>query len=286
MCDHVAVRQDRAGGGDPERTRNDDLRIHPQPVPRRLEHRTDSDPRVRALHPGRDRGGDLVDATSLGGARRRPRRRPGHRVLGRAVRHRRRSPLSPHHRPRALLRPRQAADQGALHLGRRARDLGSRRSRCRRRPHRLPPPRGPPLGLRRRGRTGARPRPGDRPLGQLLQPGALRRPDDAALGPADRPGAPADRHPHHRAVPTHVPVRVAVGHRRRDPAGLGRSTVRAPRRTAVRPVRRRLHRRTCLGRGSADRPREPLPRASAERLDQPARVPGGGRVPGAPTATS
>ena len=51
---------------------------------------------------------------------------------------------------------------------------------------RLPPGRGQAQRLpgRRRPRTAAG--PGDRPLGQLLQPGALRRPHHPAVGPADR----------------------------------------------------------------------------------------------------
>ena len=73
------------------------------------------------------------------------------------------------------------------------------------------PPRDPPGG--RRHLRGARhpTRPGDRSMGQLLQPGAVRPSDRPAVGARDRRSA----HRHHGLrrrydLPSDVPVRVAV----------------------------------------------------------------------------
>ena len=66
--------------------------------------------------------------------------------------------------------------------------------------------------------------PGDRPLGQLLQPGALRRPHHAAVGAPDRRRQPQlpGRHAGGHALPPDVPLRVPVEPRgRADPAGPG-----------------------------------------------------------------
>ena len=100
----------------------------------------------------------------------------GCRRLGGAVRAGRRPAVPRDHRPGAVLRGRREADQRALHLGAAARDLGRDGARRRRRLDRLPPPRDPAAALRRRAGAGHRARPGDRPLGQLVQPGAYGRP--------------------------------------------------------------------------------------------------------------
>ena len=62
-----------------------------------------------------------------------------------------------------------------LHLAGRPRHLGRDRARRGRRLDRLPAPRHPAAGLRRRAGAGHRARPGHRPARQLLQPGALRQ---------------------------------------------------------------------------------------------------------------
>ena len=68
---------------------------------------------------------------------------------------------------------------------------------------------------------------GDRPLGQLLQPGAVRLTDDPAVGDPDRLRA-SDRGlrlrplPRDDALPPALPVRVAVGGDRRDRPHLAR----------------------------------------------------------------
>ena len=67
------------------------------------------DPRVRARDPARHRRGALDDAAPLGRARRRPGHDPRDRVLGGAVRHRRRPDLPRDHLARRVLR-RRAAD--------------------------------------------------------------------------------------------------------------------------------------------------------------------------------
>ena len=55
-------------------------------------------------------------------------------------------------------------------------------------------------GARHRGR------PGDRPLGQLVQPGALRQADRPAVGAGDRPGAPAVARPAYQQYATFHPT--------------------------------------------------------------------------------
>ena len=97
---------------------------------------------------------------------------------------------------------------GAVLLGRRGRL--DRLPPGRRQAHRLP---------RRRGARAAA-GPGDRPLGQLLQPGTLRRPHHAALGTADRrrqPELPA-RHAGGHALPPDVPLRIPLEPGRRRPS--------------------------------------------------------------------
>ena len=70
-------------------------------------------------------------------------------------------------------------------LGGRARHLGRNRRRRDRRRHRRAPLRASASRLHGRGRAGAPARPGDRPLGQLLQPGAVRRADRSPVGARD-----------------------------------------------------------------------------------------------------
>ena len=53
-------------------------------------------------------------------------------------------------------------------------------------------------------------RPGDRPLGQLVQPGAVRPADRPAVGPGDRRRPPAARLRGLRDLPPDVPLRVPV----------------------------------------------------------------------------
>ena len=140
------------------------------------------------------------------------------RRLGGAVRPRRRPALPRDHRLRPLLRRGPQRVGGALRLARRPRHLG--RDRAGRRSASC-------IGARLKGirmlpvhgRDGARRagRPGDRPLGQLVQPGAVRQADRPAVGPGDRrrrTGRRGLRRPV-RDVPPDVPLRVPVGARRR-----------------------------------------------------------------------
>ena len=88
-----------------------------------------------------------------------------------------------------------------------------------------------------RRRAGPPARAGDRPLGQLLEPGALRQAHDASLGARDpRQG------PRRNDVPPDVPLRV---HRGTSSAYgvllLDRPPLQIKPPGAVRPVRRRLH---------------------------------------------
>src|SRR5660398_26448 len=90
-----------------------------------------------------------------------------------------------------------------------ARHLGRDRVRWGRRLDRLPPPGCADAGVRRRGRARAPRRPGDRPVGQLVQPGAVRRAHHVAVGPADRRRAPSGRVRLRDDLPPDVPVRAA-----------------------------------------------------------------------------
>ncbi len=193
--------------------------------------------------------------------------------MGGSLRHRRWAALPRHHRPGVLLHARPQSVGRALHLGWRARDLGCRGAGRGGRLDRLPPPRRLAARLRRRPRTRSCAGPGGRPLGQLVQPGALRSAQHATVGAGDRPRAPSTRHAPAGDLPAHVPLRVALGPRRRRAAALGGAALDVGQRAAVRPLRRRLHRRPRLDRGAARRPRQPLPRTAPQRLDQPGRVP-------------
>ncbi len=85
--------------------------------------------------------------------------------------------------------------------------------------------------LHGRGRAGAPARAGDRPLGQLVEPGALRQAHDAAVGARDpRQGG---REP----LPPDLPLRVHLGPRRRVPAALDRPALHDPAAGALRALR-------------------------------------------------
>ncbi len=122
-----------------------------------------------------------------------------------------------------------------------------------------------------------------RPVGQLLQPGAVRTAYQPALGGADRPRPPPGRHAEHRYLPADVPLRVTLGRRGRRARHLGRTPLPPRTRPGIRALRRRVYRRTWLGRGAARRPRQPLLRTATERLDLAGRV---RRVSGLPAAKS
>ncbi len=116
---------------------------------------------------------------------------------------------------------------------------------------------------------------GDRPLGQLVQPGALRPADHAALGAEDRPRPPAARLRAVPDVPADLPLRVDLGRRGGVPRDLARPEVQDRPRPGLRPLRRLLHRRPGLDRVPADRPgaRRRRLRAAAQRLDLDGGVP-------------
>ena len=131
----------------------------------------------------------IVAATWLTGRRwtgrwafwQRPGRRPrlprGH--VGRARRDRRRAPLPRDHE---LEHGRRRVVGALRRLGGRPGRLGRHRRRRPRRRVGRPPRRRERLRVHGRGRARPPARAGDRPLGQLLQPGALREADRPALG--------------------------------------------------------------------------------------------------------
>ena len=92
-------------------------------------------------------------------------------------------------------------------------------------------------------------RPGDRSVGQLLQPGAVRPPDDAAVGAGDRRPAPAERRPVPAGddVPPDVPLRVAVEPAAVRCAAVDRQALPVGQRTAGRDLRPRLRDRPAAG---------------------------------------
>ena len=146
----------------------------------------------------------------------RPRRRLGPDLPRRRLGRRRRD------RRRAALPPRDELERGAGRVVGAVRDLEGRPRR---------------LGRDRRGvlvggfiakRPGANVwlladcrapgparRAGDRPDRQLVEPGALRQADRPAVGARDRLRAPARRVPRRRDLPPDVPLRGALGSRRR-----------------------------------------------------------------------
>ena len=151
-------------------------------------------------------------------------------------------------------------------LGRRSWDLGRhRRRRARRRVHR-PPGRSERSRAAGRGSPWAPRRSGDRPCGQLVEPGALRRADQPALGARDRLRAPARRIPLQRDLSPHVPLRGAVESRCCRAPAHPRSTLPLPSAGALRPVRRALHGLPLLPRDAPDRPVRGDCRHARERL--------------------
>ena len=106
-------------------------------------------------------------------------------------------------------------------------------------------------------RAGARRpgRPGDRPLGQLVQPGALRQAHRPALGARDRPAVPATRLRGLRDLPPDVPLRVRVEPPRLRRHHLARPALPARPRAGARALRDGLHPRPRLDRDAAHRHR-------------------------------
>ena len=156
--------------------------------------------------------GDLDRRAALGGARRATRHGLGHRGLGGPLRAGRRPALPRDHRQRAVL-PAPGGDPwrafyvwegglgiwGAIALGGVGAWIG-----CRRRGDQA-------AAVRGRVRARDRGRAGDRPVGQLLQPGAVRRGRPTCRGRLRIDPAPAEHGAGRDRLPPHVPVRVAVG---------------------------------------------------------------------------
>ena len=157
--------------------------VHPEPAGERVPHRAGLHPLLRPDVRDRHHPGHPHHPAAVEGARRgrRPGRGRGH--LGGAGRHRGRPDLlRPDHaqvHPAPLVRR-------VRRLGRRAGHLGRHRAGCRGRRLAGPPHRGQRQPVHGRGGARAAGSPGDRPGGQLLQPGTVRRPDHAALGTGDR----------------------------------------------------------------------------------------------------
>ena len=167
-------------------------------------------------------------------------------------------------------------------LAGRSRDLGrGRRGDRRGLPRGSPPPSAAPAAPRLH-RTGLRPRPGHRALGQLLQPGAVRAPVRAPLGGEDRQPGRALSAPLH--LPAHLPLRVHLGSDRAGPGAVGRAPVPDPSRLSHRRLCVLLHLRALLDRVPAHRPRPPLSRSASQRLDQHRGVRGVDRGPADPRA--
>ena len=169
---------------------------HPEPGPVRVAPRTRPDPGLRAVDHPRHRRRDLDRREALGGPRRAARRGVRRGRVGGAVRRDRRPDLPRHHRLAPLLRRRRQPRRGAVHLARRPRGLGCDLARRGRRADRLPVARHQDAADGRRPGPRRARRPGDRPVGQLVQPGAVRQAHRPAVGAADRPrvtGRPATR---------------------------------------------------------------------------------------------
>ena len=111
------------------------------------------------------------------------------------------------------------------------------------------------------------PRPGHRPVGQLVQSGALRPAHRPAVGAGDRRRAPAGRVRVGYHLPSDVPLRVAVEPRPVRRAAVDRSAL------AVAPgqpdgrVRRRLRGRPVVGREPAHRPGQRDRRVADQPVD-------------------
>ncbi|CAA9375354.1 MAG: Prolipoprotein diacylglyceryl transferase, partial [uncultured Nocardioides sp.] len=255
--------------------------LDPQPLPGGLVPRAVPVARLRAVHPRRHRGRGLAGGAPLGRARWRA--GPGQRrgAVGGAVRDRRRAALPRPHRLGELLRRGRRPRRGPLRLAGRPRHLGSDRARRRRRLHRCPPRRSGVPSAGRRAGTRDHPGPGDRPAGQLVQPGAVRPPHRPALGAGDprRDEAPC-RLRAVRDLPPDLPLRGPVEPRGPRPAAVGRPPVPHRPRPVVRALRRGVLLRPGVDRGAADRPRAGRRRLrpAPQRLDEHPAVPARRRV--------
>ena len=160
--------------------------LHSQPVDRRDPSRPAPAARLRVLHHHRCLRRRLVRQQALGRPRRQGRHRRRHRRLGRALRPGRRPALPRDHRLPAVLQRGSRTGSTPSRSGRAASASGA-------------PSRSAPSAPGSAAAAGAsrcpawadaarprhRPRPGDRPLGQLVQPGAVRQADRPALGAGD-----------------------------------------------------------------------------------------------------
>ncbi len=260
--------------------------------------RTDSAARLRVLHHHRCLRRGLARQQALARPRWPTRHGGRHRGLGRALRPGRRPPLPRDHGLRAVLQRGPRLGGRLQDLGGRPRYLGRDRPRRAGRVDRLPPPRNPAARLGRRPRPRYRARPGDRPLGQLVQPGAVR---------AGRPTVPwalqitssTDGRVPGYYHPTFLYESLWC-------VGVALLVIWADRRftlgprPGVRAVRRDLLRRPLLDRVPARRRRPPHPGPAAQQLDRDLRLrprggllralgeeaarPGGGRRAGAESA--
>ncbi|CAA9268481.1 MAG: Prolipoprotein diacylglyceryl transferase, partial [uncultured Blastococcus sp.] len=248
-------------------------RRHPQPHAGCVGTGAAADPRLRLVHRGRHRRGRPAHRAPVGGPRRRPGRRAGHRRLGGAVRDHRRPDLPRDLQPPRLLRRGRRPGAGVRHLGGRPRHLGRHRAGRRRCLDRLPPARDPAAGLRRRAGARAAGGAGHRPPGQLVQQRVVRRPDRPALG-ADHPRVERwpggdrrrrrTRGPRH--VPPRVPLRAAVEPGGRGLRDLGRPALPAGPRPGLRALRRLLLRGPALDRAAAHGPGRDLRRRPDQRV--------------------
>ena len=226
---------------------DDDHRFHPEPVRGRGAPRAAAASWLRAVHrPRRHRRGLIIAERRLR-ARGAPGARPRPGDLGGAVRHHRRPALPRHHHAGSVLRqgrpPRsRRCTSGAAASASGARSpavaLGAVSS--------LPPSRDSVQHRRRCRRARPRGGAGDRPLGQLVQPGALR---------PRRPACPGRCTSTRRTgcdyqsldLPADVPLRVDLVPRRRALCIWAGQAVPARRRPGFRAVRRGVLRRSRSG---------------------------------------
>src|SRR4029450_7750699 len=116
------------------------------------------------------------------------------------------------------------------------------------------------------GRAGAAARAGDRPMGELVEPGALRQADRPAVGAEDRPRAPHSGLRGPRDLPPDLPLRVRLRPDRRRPVARARPALPLQAARALCALRLVLPHRALLRGTTTDRPGARVRRAAAERV--------------------
>ena len=236
-------------------------RRDPLAADRRLPRRPADDPHVRRDAAARDRRRALAHRRPLGALGRRLGSRLPRHDLGRHRRDHRRAALPRHHELERGFRDPRRTGTGRSPSGRAASGSGARSPSASSSARWIVRRSGASVrALHGRRRAGPPARAGDRPLGQLVEPGALRQAHDAAVGPRD------PRQGRREHVPPDVPLRVPLGRPRRRAPALDRPPLHAPAARALLALRRAVHGLPHLRGDAADRPVEPLPRAADQLL--------------------